>query len=436
MPTDPPPDPATPETPADFASYLHPGHGTRAGARVEASTAVAAIDDGARIFLAGGAATPRHLCQALADARSAWTRIELVMPWMMSRPAPFDHPGEPFHYVTVQASAAFKHLWDTGTVDVVPFSYSDGATLFRPGAPLACDVALVTVSRVVDGKVSLGLSSGLAADVVRSAPLVIGQVSQSMPYTFGASELSVDELDFLVEHDEPVAEARPSATTDAVGQRIAASAAAYVHDGSTIQFGLGALPDAILDQLADRQGLRVHSGMVSDACVALQGQGAIEGPMITAEVVSTPTLTRWIDRNPAVLMAPAAVTHGAGVLSGLERFVSLQSTLEVALDGACNSEVSGHTRISGPGGAPDYAFAASAAPGGRAVVALRSTASRGTISRIVARIQPGAPTTIPAYLADVIVTEHGVAELRGLSLEARADALRAIAAPEHRAVLV
>jgi 4-hydroxybutyrate CoA-transferase len=419
----------------DFGPFLHPGHGRRAGARVDAATAVAAIGDGARIFLAGAAATPRHLCQALDDARSQWTRIELVMPWMMTRPAPFDHPGEPFRYITIQASAAFKYLWDTGTVDVVPFRYSDGVQLFRPDAPLACDVAVVTVSREVEGKVSLGLSCGLAADVVRSAPLVIAQVSESMPYTFGASEIPVDEIDFLVEHDEPVLEARPAGSSDAVGERIATTAAGFVPDGATLQFGLGALPDAILDQLSDRRGLKVHSGMVSDACVALHQRGAVEGTMATAELVSTPTLTRWADRNPDVVMVPASVSHGAVVLAQLDGFVSLQSTLEVALDGACNSEVSGSTRSSGPGGAPDYAFAAASAPGGRGIVALRSTAARGTISRIVRHVQPDAPTTIPAYLADVVVTEHGAAELRGRSLTARAEALRAIAAPEHRAAL-
>lgn len=416
----------------DFTPYLHPGHGPRPARSVDAATAVAAIPNEARVFLAGGPGTPRHLGEALAAARNRWTRLDLVMPWMMTRPAPFDYPGDPFRFVTIQASAAFKHLWSTGTVDVVPFRYSDGASQFRPGAALACDVALVTVSRVIDGKVSLGLSSGLSADVVRSAPLVIAQVSESMPYTFGASELAVDEIDYLVVHDEPVPESKPAGTSDDVGQRIAALAAGYVLDGSTIQFGLGALPDAILERLSGRRHLRVHSGMVSDACVALQQSGVVEGPMITAELVSTPSLVGWADRNPGLIMAPAAYSHGAAVLSTLEGFVSLQSTLEVALDGACNSEVTAAGRVSGPGGAPDYAFAASAAPGGRAILALRSTAARGAISRIVATIEAGAPTTIPGYLADVVVTEHGAAELRGLNLQARADALRAIAAPEHR----
>lgn len=419
----------------DFSTCLHPGHGRRAARWVDAKTAVAAIPDGVRVYLAGGATTPRHLCEAMADDRSRWNRLDLVMPYMMTRPRPFDFPGDPFHFITLQASPALKYLWSTGTVDVVPFRYSDGAHSFRPGSPLSCDVAVVTVSRVVDGRVSLGLSSGMAADVVRSAPLVIAQVSASMPYTHGASELALDELDFLVEHDEPVLEAKPAGSADDVGARIAGMAADLVGDGATIQFGLGALPDAILGRLGDRRGLRAHGGMLSDACVELFEAGAVAGPMVTAEVVSTPSLMAWVDRNPAVVMAPAAYSHGATVLAGLEGFVSLQSTLEVALDGACNSEVSGGVRLSGPGGAPDFAQAASTAPGGRSIMALRSTARGGTISRIVSRIEHGAPTTVPAYLADAVVTEHGVAELRGLGLEARAEALRALAAPQHREAL-
>lgn len=420
----------------DFAAYLHPGRGPRAARRVDANTAISSIPEGSRVFVGGGASTPRHLCGALAEERHRWQRIDLVMPWMMTRPAPFEFPGEPFRYSTLQASAAFKHLWSTGMVDVVPFRYSDGARSFRPDGPLPCDVALVTVSRAVDGCVSLGLSAGLAADVVRSAALVIGQVNPSMPYTFGASELDVESFDFLVEHNEPVPEAKPAGATDEIGGRIAALAASCVPDEATIQFGLGALPDAILNHLGARQGLRAHGGMLSDACVGLYESGVIEEPMVTAEVVSTPSLVSWVDRNPAVVMAPAAYSHGAGVLAGLDRFVSLQSTLEVALDGACNSEVSGEVRLSGPGGAPDFAIAAAGSPGGRSIMALRSTASAGTISRIVRQIDPPAPTTIPAYLADVVVTEHGVAELRGVGLAARAEALRGLAAPQYRETLL
>ncbi|MCP5028574.1 MAG: acetyl-CoA hydrolase [Actinomycetia bacterium] len=419
----------------DFSAFLHPGHGVRTARWANAPEAISSIPEGARVYIAGGATTPRHLCDALASERHRWQQIELVMPWMMTRIAPFEHPGEPFRFLTTQASAAFKYLWATGTIGVLPCRYSDGARLFRPDGPVPCDVALVTVSRVIDGRVSLGMSAGMTADVVRSAPLVIAQVSESMPYTYGTSELDLDQIDLLVDHDEAVLEARPAATADEIGRRIASTAAEFIGNGTTLQFGLGALPDAILAGLADRSGLRVHSGMVSEASISLLESGAIEGPMITAELLSTPRMVEWVDRNPALTMAPAAYTHGADQLAGLDRFVSLQSTLEVALDGSCNSEVSNGTRLSGPGGAPDFAFGASVAAGGRAIMALRSTAAKGTISRIVRRVDPTAPTTLASYLADIVVTEHGAAELRGLTLEGRTEALIALAHPAHRSTL-
>ena len=189
--------------------------------------------------------------------------------------------------------------------------------------------------------------------------------------------------------------------SDALGREIARLAAQFVPDDSTIQFGVGTIPDAILGNLAGRRGLRVHSGLISEACIDLYEAGVIEGPMVSAEVLTTPRLLAWMDRNPAVCMGPASYTHGAGVIAAQRNFVALLSTVEVALDGACNSETAAGRIISGPGGAPDFAFGASLATGGRSIVALPSTAGDGRISRIVRSIDPPNPTTMPAYLADV-----------------------------------
>ena len=417
----------------DFEPFLSPRRGARSAQTLSAEEAVRRIPDGSRVYVEGGSMTPLALLEALDDERARWTRLELAAPYLMARPAPFEHPGDPFWFVTTQASPAYKHLWGTGTVSVLPAKYSDTSLIFRPDGALPCQVALVSVSPPgPEGRFSLGLSTGTHADVLRTADLVIAQVNDNVPYTFGVSELDPEDIDVLVALDAPIIESRPGETSDEVGVSIARRAAEYVSDGSTIQFGLGALPDAILGELRDRRGLRVHSGMLSEACLELFEAGAVEGVMVTAEVVSTPRLSAWIDRNPAVIMAPASYSHGPAVLASLERFVALNSTVEIALDGACNSEVVGDTRISGPGGAPDYAFGASAAPGGRGVLALRSTAARGSISRIVRSLPDGVPTTIPGYLADVVVTEHGAAEVRGLAMEARAQALTSIADPAHR----
>jgi acetyl-CoA hydrolase len=195
------------------------------------------------------------------------------------------------------------------------------------------------------------------------------------------------------------------------------------------------MPDAILRGLSGRRGLRVHSGLVSEVCVDLFEAGVIEGPMVATQMVNSPRMRAFAHRNPAVQLGPVLYTHGAAVLATLHRFTALLGAVEVALDGSVNSEMRGQEIISGPGGAPDFAFGAALATGGRVVVGLPSTAGGGKVSRIVASIDPPRPTSLPAYLADLIVTEHGVAEVRGLPLRARAAAITAIADPAHRPLL-
>ncbi len=424
-------DPARP----DFTPYLPPSPGGKATRTLSAAAAVAEIPEGSRVFVGGAAAAPMHLMQALADAADRWQHIEIAMPMMQKRPALFQHAGKPFRFLTSQASPAFKYLWDSGFVDVLPSKFSDHTTLHVPGGPLPVDVAIIAVSAPIDGRVSLGMSVGSSVMPARTAPLVIAQINPNIPYTFGAGELDLDQIDILVEAEEPLVESRAAEELDELSRQIAMAAASVVEDGCTIQFGIGSIPDAILSALHSRRGLRVHSGLVSDACIDLLEAGAVQGPMVSAEVAPTARMRAWIHRNPAVLMAPPNVTHGAAELAALPRFVALNSTVEIALDGAANSEVAGGQLISGPGGAPDFAFGASLASGGRSVLALRATASRGRISRIVRRIEAPNPITLPNYLADVVVTEFGRVDVRGLAGSARAAALRSIAHPDHRAAL-
>lgn len=420
----------------DLTPFLPPSPGGRPARWVSAETAVAAIADRSRIFIGGAATTPLHLIAALDEARGRWSDIEIVSPMLQKRLPLFQHAGAPFRFLTSQASPAFKYLWGSGHVEVLPSKYSDHTSLHVPGGPVPVDVAIVAVSAPVDGRVSLGVSVGSTVMPARTAPLVIAQVNPTIPYTFGAGELDLDQIDFLVEADEPISDSRAAeGELDELTRTIAAAAASVVQDGSTIQFGIGSIPDAILTTLQARRNLRVHSGLVSDACIDLYEAGAVEGLMVAAEVVSTPRMRQWIHRNPAVLMGPPNLTHGAAELAALPRFVALNSTVEIALDGSANSEVAGGQIISGPGGAPDFGFGASLTSGGRSVLALRSTAARGAVSRIVRRIEPPNPVTLPNYLCDVVVTEFGRVDVRGLAGEARAAALRSIAHPDHRADL-
>ncbi|MFN0027131.1 MAG: acetyl-CoA hydrolase/transferase family protein [Acidimicrobiales bacterium] len=420
----------------DFTPWRPVPRGGRHTRWTSAEEAIGAIPDGARVFIAGDVMTPNHLIAAIGAAADRWTRLEIVLPGMGRRIPLVRRAGRPFHFITTQAGTMYGELWGTGLVDVLPCRLSDHQQLCTPDGPLPCDVAVVQVSPPgPEGMVSLGMSVGVPLAVTLTAPLVIAQVNPAVPYVFGAGEIPVEEFDFLVEADEPFRDRDRPAELDPTSAAIAGLAAATVPDGATIQFGNGVMPDAILRGLVGRKGLRVHSGLVSEVCVDLFEAGVIEGPMIATQMVNSPRMRAFAHRNPAVQLGPVLYTHGAGVLGTLHRFTALLGAIEVALDGSVNSEVRGHEIISGPGGAPDFAFGAALATGGRVVVGLPSTAGGGTVSRIVATIDPPRPTSLPAYLADLIVTEHGVAEVRGLPLRARAGAISAIADPRHRAVL-
>jgi acyl-CoA hydrolase len=413
---------------------------SRSGGRLArwstAREAVAAIPDRARVFIAGDAMTPNHLVEAIYDAADQWEHLEIVLPGMSRRIPLLRRAGRPFHFVSTQAGRLFAELWGTGTVDVLPCRLSDHQHLCTPDGPLPCDVAVVQVSSPgPEGMVSLGMSVGVPLAVTLTAPLVIAQVNPAVPYVFGAGEIPVEEFDFLVEKEEPFRDQVGDAELDPVSASIAERASAAIPDGATIQFGNGVMPDAILRNLSGRRGLKIHSGLVSEVCVDLFDAGVIEGPMVATQLVNSARMRAFAHRNLAVQLGPVSYTHGAGVLTGLHRFTALLGAVEVTLDGAVNSEIRGSEIISGPGGAPDFAFGAALATGGRVIVGLPSTAKGGTVSRIVAAIQPPGSVSLPAYLADLIVTEHGVADVRGLPLRARARAITAIAAPQHRPTL-
>jgi len=341
---------------------------------------------------------------------------------------------------TLQASTAVRSMIDAGACNIVPASLSQWPGLLRAGGELAPDVALVQVSAPgPDGRFSLGTGTSSGIDVVRSCPLVIAEVNPQMPYTFGAGELTRDHFDMLVDVDHPLPELAPQPIGD-LERAIAAHVAGDIVDGATLQFGIGAIPAAIISLLADRRGLGLHGGMLGDPCIDLVESGAATGARksidpglhVGGEVLGTRRLFDWVHRNPSVMTVPAAYSHGPANLARIDDFVAINSTVEIALDGSVGAEVAGGRVISGPGGQPDFAMGANLSRGGVSIIGFPSTASGGRTSRIVATLDPRSPVTVPRYLADRIVTEFGVARLKGLNLAQRAEALRAIAHPDFR----
>ena len=427
----------------DWELGMPPRNHGRAGRSVTMAEAMAAIADGSTVYVTPICSVPTGLVNAMAEHRSRWSRLQIVTDYLIEPLSIFKYPNEPFRLTSLQPSRAVDAMRAAGALRTVPSIVSLFHSMVRRGGPHQADVALIHVSPPgPEGRFSLGAGGGVAAELVRSAPLVIAQVNPQMPYTFGACELERDQIDLLVEVDHPIVELvvpEPDETAKAIGR----FAAELVGDGAVLQFGIGAIPESILASLMDRKDLAIHGGMVGDTVIDLVEAGALtgarknidRGKMAVMGVLGTRRSFDWVHRNPDILTVPSCYSHGASVLSRIENFTALNSALTISLDGSVNAEMAGSRVLSGPGGQPDFALGAAAAPNGLSVVAFPSTAANGTQSRIVRHLPEGSNTTLPRYLVDAVVTEFGVARLRGLPLEERAEALAAIAHPDFRGEL-
>ena len=399
---------------------------------------MAAIPDGSRIYSAGASAVPLGILEAMANQNDRWTAIELVSDYLPVPLPVFEHPGAPFHMTSLQPSGALKSMIEAGAYTSAASALSSWAAKMAKGGALAIDVALIHVSSPgPDGRFSLGVNTVTPLDAMAAADLVIAQVNPRMPYTYGAAEIELDEIDMLVEVDHAIVEF-PAAVADATTQTVGALVAEQVANGSWLQLGLGALPDVVCAGLTGHQNLGIHSGMIADGVIDLHGSGALTGAnhpdfpgkIVTGGIFGTKRLFDWAHQNRDIVMATPRVTHGLGAMAALPNFCAINSAIEVAIDGSINSERIGDRVISGPGGAPDYAEIAAAIPTARFFVALPSTAARGTKSRIVSELQ--APATVPGEQVDVVITEHGVADIADLHGTDRARALATIADPTFR----
>jgi acetyl-CoA hydrolase len=383
--------------------------------------AMASIPDGARVLVGAGCGVPLALVDGLDAMRAAWNDLHVVVGYLLEPLAVFGDGG-PFRFTSLHPTPAVASIEPT-RLEVVPMRYGDHPWMLGAGGPLQPDVVLVQVSAPSrDGRYSLGVSVGGLVDALRSAPLVIAQVNERCPYTFGESELDADDVDLFVAASTPLVEAPEGEPSPRV-RGVAAHAAGEIDDGAAVQIGVGRLPTAVLDALHGHRDLVLRSGLFTDGCRRLVEGGALTGVCTTAEIMGDAALFAWVDHNAVVRTVGARTSHGLATLARLPNFVAINSALEVDEVGAVNSERGDDGRVvSGPGGLPDFVAAALAAESGRSVIALPSVKSDGT-SRIVTQVSH---VTLPPFLADRVCTEHGVARLRGLSLDARRRALRAI----------
>ena len=330
-----------------------------------------------------------------------------------------------------------RRLAKAGRLDVVPSNYSAFCADFAARRHKA-DLVLVQLAEAGDGRLSASLSNDYVIDAARGARLVVAEINPDAPFTFGAEWPGDVPIHHRVMARRPPVELA-SPPLDDVSRRIASHAASLIADGSTLQFGVGRIPDAILSSLSHARNLGIHSGLINDAVVDLIERGAVTNAekgidprlTITNQVIGTQRLYRFVQQNKAVAVRPTSYTHGQSVLARINRLVAINSALQVGLDGSVNSETLHGVTIGAIGGQLDFVRGANASPGGRALIALPATASDGT-SRIVVHVET---VTTPRADVDAIVTEWGIAELRGCGLAERARRMIAIAAPEHRDAL-
>jgi 4-hydroxybutyrate CoA-transferase len=400
---------------------------------------VALVESGQHVFIHGACATPTPLIDALSR-RAALRDVQLYHLHLQGPVAFADaaHVGRFFSH-SLFTGPALRGPIAEGRADFIPVFLSDIPELFR-SRTIPLDVAMVQVSPPdAHGHCTLGTSVDAALAAVESAKIVVAEINQQMPRTSGASTVPLARFAAFCHTDRPLVEHAPSARTE-IEDRIGALVAELVEDGATLQMGIGAIPDAVLARLGDKNDLGVHTEMFSDGLVPLVESGVVtnlrknvhRGRTTTSFVNGTRRLFDFVHENHRVEFHPCDRTNDTSLIRKNPGVTAINSALELDLTGQVCADSIGHRIYSGIGGQMDFIRGAALSVGGKAIIALPSTAARGTISRIVPQLSAGAGVVTTRGHVRWVVTEHGAVNLHGLGLRRRAEALISIAHPDMR----
>lgn len=349
------------------------------------------------------------------------------------------------------SGVAMKKAVAEGRANYIPCHFSQLPALFGsrddvatfPGATIPVDWAVVQVTPPdAQGRYSLSASCDYVLPAVRKAKKVLAIVNDQLPFIGGDNFITADQVDIFVEHSEPAyaTETKPSSELD---RQIAQHCIPYIPDGATLQAGIGGIPDAVLSMLTGHKDLGVHTELLTPSIQKLHEIGAItgakkghrNGKMVAAFAMGDHSFYQWMHNNPDLELYPVDVINGFGEISSNNKMISINSAVEVDLKGQVNAEMIGDQMFSGSGGQVDFVRGARASKGGMNIIALPSTAKNGTISRIVPSLRTGTAVTTSRNDLDAVITEFGVAELRGKTELQRAKALISIAHPNHQEAL-
>ena len=407
-------------------------------------SAVRAIASGDHIFLGSGAAEPQELVKALVDRAQQVFGTEIVHIMTLGI-APYVEPkwGDNFRHNALFIGPNVREAIAEGRADYTPIFLSEIPRLFETGR-VALDVALIQVSPPdAHGYCSYGVSTDIVKPAAEAAQRVSAEVNARMPRSLGDSFIHVDDIDLLVPVDYPIPEA-PMGEPDEIAQRIGRHIADLVEDGSTLQMGIGTIPDSVLYYLTDKKDLGVHTEMFSDGMMRLVELGVItnmrksldKGKIVAAFCMGSRKLYEFVDNNPLIEFRPVSYTNDPFVIAQNDRMVSINSALEVDLTGQVCSDSLGPYFYSGIGGQVDFVRGSARSKGGKPIIALPSTAEHGSVSRISAELKPGAGVVTSRGDVHYVVTERGVAYLHGRTVQERALAMISIAQPKFRPALI
>ena len=408
-----------------------------------ASEAIKPIQSGQRVFLTGNCSVPQKLLDALVEHAKSLSQVEIVQALTVG-PAPHADPQMEGHLRinTLFISPNVRQAVHEGRADFTPVFLSEAPLLFRENH-LTLDAVLIQVSPPDEhGFCSLGIEAGLVKTPAQVAKIVIAEINEQMPRTLGDSFIHFSKIDHAVPVNYPVAELPMGKTNDLsmlIGQHIAE----LIEDGSTMQMGIGAIPDAVLHYLGDKRDLGVHTELFSDGVMKLIQDGVINnerktlhtGKVVAGFILGSHELYDFVDDNPIVELHPTEYVNDPFVIAQNEKMISINSAIEIDLTGQVCADSIGSRLYSGVGGQLDFVYGAARSKGGKPIIALPSTATPGggdPISRIVSTLKPGAGVVTTRNHVHYVATEYGIAYLYAKTIKQRAQALISIAHPDFR----
>jgi acyl-CoA hydrolase len=406
---------------------------------VSAADAVKVVKSGDRVYLHAAAAAPTILSNALTERASELRDVEICHLHVEGE-ARYANPdlAESFHVNSFFIGANVRHTLKAGNGSYTPVFLSELPHLFRKNV-LPIDVAFIHVSPPdKHGYCSLGVSIEATVAAIENAKIVVAQVNPQMPRTFGDGILHIDEIDYLVDVNLPIYGHEPEPFTSEE-EKIGAYIASLVEDKSTLQMGIGSIPNAALSKLTNHKDLGLHTEMFSDGVIDLiekdvincNYKGTLRGRVLATFLMGSKRLYDFVNDNPFIEMKEASMVNDTARIRKNPKMVAINSAIEVDLTGQVCADSIGPHMYSGVGGQMDFIRGASLSPGGKAIIALPSTTKKG-ISRIVPFLKQGAGVVTTRAHIHYVITEYGIADLYGKTLKQRAAELVKISHPNHQ----